>query len=133
MTDKQIIDKLKNDVACKESIINHLAEHNIKLQAQLKCKEQECERLKYDNDYEVGTLEKTIDNLTVENDTYRNKAEKFRQALAEIKELIEICNCHNADGCYECKYFDDCEVEGEEIPTRDVCKLILQKISEAKL
>ena len=26
-------------------------------------KEQECERLKYDNDYEVGALEKTIDNL----------------------------------------------------------------------
>ena len=47
MTDKQIIiDKLKNDVACKENIINHLAEHNIKLQDQLKHKEQECERLK---------------------------------------------------------------------------------------
>ena len=47
MTDKQIIiDKLKNDVACKENIINHLAEHNIKLQNQLKRKEQECEELK---------------------------------------------------------------------------------------
>lgn len=43
MTDKQIIiDKLKNDVACRENIINHLGEHNIKLQNQLKSKEQEC-------------------------------------------------------------------------------------------
>ena len=47
MTDKQIIiDKLKNDVACKENIINHLAEYSIKLEKQLKAKEQECERLK---------------------------------------------------------------------------------------
>lgn len=47
MTDKQIIiDKLKNDVACKENIINHLAEYNIKLENKLQAKEQECEELK---------------------------------------------------------------------------------------
>ena len=40
------IAKLKNDIACKQNIINHLAEHNIKLQQQLKAKEQECEGLK---------------------------------------------------------------------------------------
>ena len=39
------IAKLKNDIACKQNIINHLVEHNIKLQ-QLKAKEQECEELK---------------------------------------------------------------------------------------
>ena len=46
MTDKQIIiDKLKNEIACKENIINHLAEYNIKLENQLKAKEQECTAL----------------------------------------------------------------------------------------
>ena len=34
----------------------------------LKHKQQECDRLKHDNDYEVGALEKTIDNLTAENE-----------------------------------------------------------------
>ena len=83
MTDKQIaVDKLKNDVACKENIINHLAEHNIKLQEQLQSKEQECERLKYDNDYEVGVLEKTIDNLKVEN-------EKLKKTLKELTNEVE--------------------------------------------
>jgi hypothetical protein len=57
---------------------------------------------------------------------------KLRQTLTEIKAIAKICKCHNAYGCYECKYFDDCEVEDEEIPTRDVCKLILQKISECE-
>lgn len=46
MTDKQIIYKLKNDIACKENIIKHLAEYNIKLEGELKRKEQECERLR---------------------------------------------------------------------------------------
>ena len=58
---------------------------------------------------------------------------KLATCIEEIKEIAEICKCHNADGCYECKYFDDCEVEDEEIPTRDVCKLILQKISECEV
>lgn len=42
----------------------------------------EDERLKYNNDYEIGALEKTIDNLTAEND-------KLKQTLAEIKEIVE--------------------------------------------
>ena len=50
MTDKQIIDKLKNDIACKENIINHLADSNIELQKQLRRKEQECEELKEENE-----------------------------------------------------------------------------------
>ena len=130
------------------------------LEEKLLRKEQECERLKHDNDYEVGALEKTVDNLKAECERWRNcsdgwmskyeqeaklrefiseqlnqlkaENEKYKQALTEIKEVIEICKCHNADGCYECKYFDDCEVEGEEIPTRDVSKLILRKISEVE-
>lgn len=40
----------------------------------------ENEKLKYDNGYEVGALEKTIDNLVAEND-------KLKQTLTEIKEI----------------------------------------------
>lgn len=52
---------------------------------QLKRKEQECERLKHDNDYEVGTLEKTIDNLTAEN-------EELKTTVVEIKEIAKNMN-----------------------------------------
>lgn len=72
---------------------------------QLKCKEQECDRLKHDNDYQVGALEKTIDNLTVEN-------EKLEQTLTEIKEIVE----------QGVKIHDDIIVS----------KQILQKISECE-
>ena len=58
--------------------------------------------------------------------------EKAVQTLTEIKEIAEVCQCHNVDGCYECKHFDYCDIEDAEIPTRDVCKLILQKISEVE-
>ena len=52
---------------------------------QLARKEQECERLKHDNDYEVGALEKTIYNLKAEYS-------KLKQAFAEIKEIANICS-----------------------------------------
>lgn len=54
---------------------------------QLKRKEQECERLKHDNEYEVGALEKTIDNLIVES-------EELKNCLDEIKEIANYSfNC----------------------------------------
>ena len=55
---------------------------------QLKHNEQECERLKHDNDYEVGTLEKTIDNLTAEN-------EELKTTVAEIKDMCSEMNCES--------------------------------------
>ena len=95
----------------------------------LKAKEQECEKLKEEIKH-YKQIAQYHGNLSVK---YTNKSAKFKQCLTEIKEIAEICKCHNADGCYECKYFDDCEVEDEETPTRDVCKLILQKISECEV
>ena len=84
---------------------------------QLKRKEQECERLKHDNDYEVGTLEKTIDNLTAEN-------EKYEQNLTEIKKIAKsFCNA--------CKEF-----EPEKIDRNCMyCNYgkILQKIKECEV
>lgn len=46
-----------------------------------KRKEQECERLKHDNGYEVGALEKTIDNLKAENDELKTEFDKFEEQI----------------------------------------------------
>lgn len=50
----------------------------------------------------------------------REKINKLKQTLAEIKEIAE--SCHNTSMCKECKFFNDCE-DG-------ALPLIIQKISE---
>ena len=54
-----------------------------------------------------------------------------RYILTEIKEIAE--QCFGKDFCTDCKYYEQCYVEDEKIPTFDVCKLILQKISECEV
>ena len=154
MTDKQMInDKLKNDVACKENIINHLAEHNIKLQDQLQrkaqseailvgqiqiicdfinnrpetfkgiyggvdkiiteyasCKEQECETLASQLDFEVQKKE-----------CLEQECEELKTALTEIKEIIHF-NKNNrlSGGAYISieqilQKISECEVENEYV------------------
>ena len=85
MTDKQIIiDKLKNEIACKENIINHLAEYNIKLENQLKAKEQECEELK--NERTVDFV-KQLAQLKAENDG--------------LKTMLKDLSYENQKFCYQ--------------------------------
>lgn len=115
MTDKQMIERLKTNLDFERS-------KRKTLQAELQAKEQECERLKYDNDYEVGALERTIDNLKSENkhlNDLLNQAlkelEKTRETLTEIKEIAEA---HKKD-------------ESVWNPYRQLDK-ILQKISEVE-
>lgn len=105
----------------------------------------ENKRLKHDNGYEVGALERTIDNLKAENDNIKetfdglfkvqyklaDNNKKLRQCLTEIKEIAE--HCIKQDICTICDYSDKCHIEDEEIPTYDICKLILQKISECEV
>ena len=122
MTDKQItVDKLKNDVACKENIINHLAEHNIKLQAQLKCKEQECEELKKQVEVIKERLFRKIAPIDYTDCPYYIKMVKLKQALAEIKyiaeENIRIADLEGLSGVYR----------------RGLAEQILQKISECEV
>ena len=96
MTDKQIIiDKLKNEIACKENIINHLAEYNIKLENQLKAKEQECEEL-------IGQRDK----LEFGNNILEHERNRYKQALERIKHILET-------------YFDD-----DWKATREIEKII---------
>lgn len=63
--------------------------------------------------------------------SYKEKLNYYKQALEEIREIAKICLCRNIDGCcIECKFYDECKIEEAEIPTRDVCALIIKKISE---
>lgn len=63
------------------------------------------------------------------NDIY-GRLFKYRQTLQEIKEIAETCM--SKDACFECKYSDNCYIEDAEIPTYDICKLLIQKITKAE-
>ena len=60
---------------------------------------------------------------------YIKLSEKYKQTLQEIKEIAETCM--SKDACFECKYSDNCYIEDAEIPTYDICKLLIQKITKA--
>ena len=121
------------------------------LEEKLLRKEQECEELKkiineaknskldlnsfFAIEATVGEYQLELDQLKAENKHLNdlvNQAlkdyEKTRETLTEIKEIAE--HCINQDICTFCDYSDRCYIEDEEIPTYDVCKLILKKISE---
>ena len=53
-----------------------------------------------------------------------------KEKKQEIKEIAE--SCMNKDECLECEYSDDCYIEDAEIPTYDICKLLIQKIAKAE-
>lgn len=58
---------------------------------QLKRKEQECERLKHDNDYEVGALERTIDNLKAENEELKQQNNQLDNGINEqFSKIVEL-------------------------------------------
>ena len=128
MTDKQIIiDKLKNEIACKENIINHLAEYNIKLENQLKAKEQECKELRFKE--KLSQVKDTTEPLNSElpedkvireiflmvNDCINQKVNHYKQALDEIEKQVKAinnecfydasCDCNNCDMKNNCPYY----------------------------
>ena len=134
---KDQAEKIKNlEQECEElkKIINEAKNSKLDLKSFLVGEaiqneyEQQLDQLKAENN-ELKNAYTRLNSLYNDNCNFTGKLE---QTITEIKEIAEICKCYNADGCYECKYFDDCEVEDEEIPTRDVCKLILQKITECE-
>ena len=128
MTDKQIIiDKLKNEIACKENIINHLAEYNIKLENQLKAKEQECKELRFKE--KLSQVKDTTEPLNSElpedkvireiflmvNDCINQKVNHYKHALDEIEKQVKAinnecfydasCDCNNCDMNNNCPYY----------------------------
>ena len=119
MTDKQINTCEFFDIceaACGGTLEDTEMCNCYELYKQLKLKEQEYERLKYNNNYEVAVLQTTIDNLKEELEqertlkemyfTYykakhsdikgeffrlKTENEKLKQTLTEIKEIAEYC------------------------------------------
>lgn len=106
--------------------------------------EQENDRLKKEiknnksaYEVELGVYNMECGNLLEENKELahylacmteqRNKANTI---LQEIKAIAECCMAK--DACFECKYWDDCRIEDAEIPTYDICKLLMQKITKAE-
>lgn len=87
--DKQIIIDIKDSI----NKVKNIEKMYFSLLDKYKRKEQECERLKHDNGYEVGALEKTIDNLKAENEELKTKVFRFESRQTSMgkqnKELIE--------------------------------------------
>lgn len=86
----------------------------------------EYERLKK----EIDTWKYQTEKRDEIGDVWYDIAQKYKTCLQEIKEIAEICM--NKDGCYECKYCDDCYIEDAEFPTYDICKLLIQKINKTE-
>ena len=80
-------------------------------------KEQEIDQLKAENKHLNDLLNQALKDY-----------EKVRETLTDIKEIAE--HCIKQDICTTCDNSNKCHIEDEEIPTYDVCKLILQKTSE---
>ena len=104
-----------------------------KLKEQLQAKEQECEELKkeleavYDDCKGCPTCNEALYNANL----YAKECRKLKQTLAEIKEIAK--QCLGKDFCTDCKYREQCYVEDGKTSTYDVCKSILQKISECEV
>ena len=56
---------------------------------------------------------------------------KYKATLIEIKDIAK--QCFGKDFCTGCKYCEQCYVKNGKISTYDVCKIILQKISECEV
>lgn len=80
----------------------------------LKHKVQECDRLKHDNDYQVGALEKTIDNLTAEN-------EELERLYKELLDDMLACNKCRATIKLQ-KQLDQLETENEKLKEQINCR-----------
>lgn len=128
MTDKQIIIDgsdcgYYNDGICwnEDVVIKHCAECNDCYHKTVKTLREQLDQLKAKHKEAVNDL------LSIQYKLADNN-KKLRQCLTEIKEIAE--HCMKQDICTTCDNSDRCYIEDEEIPTYDVCKLILQKISE---
>ena len=64
------------------------------------------------------------------SDKANKLADKYLGCLQEIKAIAK--RCMNKDTCYDCEYYNDCYIEDAEIPTYDICKLVIQLITKAE-
>ena len=111
----------RSEAQCEAMFVSHTD-----LEKKYKAKEQECEELKRQHQGDKGLITSTGKM----NYQLLQEYDKLKNCLTEIKEIAE--HCIKQDICTTCDNSDKCHIEDEEIPTYDVCKLILQKISECE-
>ena len=126
-------DLMKSDMENDDLIVQNdkLEEENEKLEKEIK----DLEDLAKFKTKAIRELQQQIDTkeqrhtkkINVASEIQR-KLHKARQVLSDIKDITE--HCIKQDICTICDNSDKCYIEDEEIPTYDVCKLILQKIKE---
>ena len=115
----------------KDKLIAELKAENASLYKEKDCLHKIIDRLLENSGYskDIASAEDFED--VYENMQYKNnKLEEYKQTLQEIKAIAETCI--SKDACFECKYSDDCHIEDAEIPTYDICKLLIQKITKAE-
>lgn len=116
MTDKQIIiNELKNEIACKENIINHLADSNIELQKQLKAKEQECEKAKQNAQDTYDLWQALIESFNVLQVEKIKLDGAITYLKKENKELSKIIDCKNGTVLSLKQQLDQLKVENDEL------------------
>ncbi len=93
--------------------------------------------MQLNEDYE--RLEQENEKLKEENVKLQNRNQQlsgaitqnliYKQALEEIRGISK--QCMTKDLCsIDCDYAYRCYIEDEEVPTYDICKLIIEKINE---
>ena len=125
MTDKQIIiDELKNEIACKENIINHLAEHNIKLQVQFKEKEQECEYWKHQAELGLDTTDSLVKELEEKEQECERLKDKlncrFCYPIMKIDDPENFKLCQETD-CFR-RQLDKLKAKLSKLKSRILCE-----------
>ena len=118
------IDLLKEDLAI--SIQEN--EEGREINAELKAENEELRQLLSKEPLALQSLQSGYADYKKRSEVFFEMINHYKQALTEIKEIAE--HCIKQDICTTCDNSDKCHIEDEEIPTYDVCKLILQKISE---
>ncbi len=86
--------------------------------------------LKEELEQEKALKETYLACYKAKHNDIEGKLFKLTQILTDIKEIAT--HCMKQDICTTCNNSDKCHIEDEEIPTYDVCKLILQKINEVE-
>ena len=132
------IDKLKKELQAKEQECEELKEAQKNSRCAWKsfegtfCPEaqEQLDQLKAELEQEKALKETYLACYKAKHEDIEGKLFKLSKTLTEIKEIAE--HCMQQDICTTCDNSDRCHIEDEEIPTYDVCKLILQKISECE-
>ena len=115
---------------------------------------EELKELKAENETLKITREKLLGDLCITEESLKDYEEHYKRSEQQkekyyqqtldneiqINELFQILQeiktiakqCMNKDTCYDCEYCDDCYIEDVEIPTYDICKLLVQKITKAE-